>query len=445
MKNKKVGVISLGCDKNRVDTEYLLAYLTEGGFSLSQRPEECQILIINTCAFLTEARAEAIDTVLEFASFKESGLEKLIVTGCLPQKYVEECKVGMPEVDAFLGINDYPRICEIIRGLYHGAPSPEILPPEASFIKNDRVLTTPYHYAYLKVADGCDNHCTYCLIPSIRGHYRSKPLEELRTEAGNLAAEGVSELILVAQDTTRYGTDLYGEPRLVELLKTLCEIEGIRQIRLLYCYPELVTEELLHYMAGEPKMAHYLDIPFQHAADPVLKRMGRRIDAAGLERVLENVRRILPDVALRTTFMVGFPGETEEDFQVLLDFLRRHRLQNAGFFAYSREEGTPSYRLPEQIPEGVKTARLNRAREVQAQILAELLQARKGQILTLRCDGLDFDRGRFYGRSYAEAPEIDPRIWLSWDQPIQSGGLYLAEIVGTDGTDLEAVIQGEQD
>ena len=441
MKNKKAGVVSLGCDKNRVDTECLLAFLTEGGFTICQTPEDCQILIVNTCAFLNEARAEAIDTVLEFAELKKAGLEKLIVTGCLPQKWAEECREGLPEVDACLGINDYPRICGIIQGLYRGDPPPAILPPEASFIKNERVLTTPWHYAYLKVADGCDNRCTYCLIPSIRGRYRSKPLPELRKEAENLAAGGVRELILVAQDTTRYGRDL--GLGLTDLLQSLCGVDGIEQIRLLYCYPELVTKELLSFMAGQPKMAHYLDVPLQHAADPVLRRMGRRTDAAAQEQVMEDIRRFLPDAAVRTTFMVGFPGESEEDFEALLDFLRRHRLQNAGFFAYSREEGTPSFGMSGQIPEAVKAERLARAQEVQAGILADILKGRVGQILPVRCDGPDFAEGAFFGRSYAEAPDIDPRIRLNWDRPIESGGLYRAEITGTDGRDMEANILEE--
>lgn len=440
--DKRVGVVSLGCDKNRVDTEYMLGFLQKGGFRLVQEPENAQVLIVNTCAFLEKSREEAIDTVLEMAQYKQGVCEKLIVTGCLPQRFYGELEGAIREVDAYLGINDYPRVCEVIESLYADTYRHAIAPTNPGFDPGERVLTTPDHFAYLKIADGCNNRCSYCLIPKIRGAYRSRPEAELLAEASDLAERGVRELILVAQDLTYYGYDLDREYRLPSLLRALCRIPGIEWIRLLYCYPERVSDELIDVIASEEKIVKYLDIPLQHVSDRVLSDMRRRSNGAAIRALFQTLRERIPGIVIRTTFIVGYPGESESDVRELLDFLEEYRPENAGFFAYSREEGTRAFDLPDQIPEEIKTARLSRVQSVQQTIFFERLESMIGTRQIVLADGVDFDRQAFYGRTYAMAPEIDSVVWLSSKEPIDSGAFYIVEITGAKDCDLYGKIIG---
>ena len=440
--DKRVGVVSLGCDKNRVDTEYMLGFLQRGGFRLVQEPESAQVLIVNTCAFLEKSREEAIDTVLEMAQYKQGGCEKLIVTGCLPQRFYGELEDAIPEVDAYLGINDYPRVCEVIESLYANTYRHRIAPANPGFEPGARVLTTPEHFAYLKIADGCNNCCSYCLIPKIRGSYRSRPEADILAEARALADRGVRELILVAQDLTYYGYDLNRTYLLPGLLRALCRIPGIEWIRLLYCYPERVSDELIDVIASEEKILKYLDIPLQHVSDRVLSSMRRRSNGTEIRALFQRLRGRIPGIVIRTTFIVGYPGETEEDVQELIEFLEEYRPENAGFFTYSREEGTRAFDLPDQIPEEIKTDRLARVRRIQQAIFFKRLKALKGTRQIVLADGADFDRQAFYGRTYAMAPEIDSVVWLNSKEPIDSGAFYTVEITGAEDFDLHGEILG---
>lgn len=440
--DKSVGVVSLGCDKNRVDTEYMLGFLQRGGFRLVQEPELAQVLIVNTCAFLEKSREEAIDTVLEMAQFKQGACEKLIVTGCLPQRFYGELEGAIPEVDAYLGINDYPRVCEVIESLYENTYRHRIEAANRGFIPGERVLTTPEHFAYLKIADGCNNCCSYCLIPKIRGGYRSRQMSDVLGEARELAERGVRELILVAQDLTYYGYDLNKTYLLTQLLRELCRIPGIEWIRLLYCYPERVSDELIDVIATEEKIVKYLDIPLQHVSDRILSDMRRRSNGAEIRALFQRLRARIPGIVIRTTFIVGYPGETEEDMRELIDFLKEYRPENAGFFAYSREEGTRAFDLPNQIPEDVKAERLARVQQVQQSIFFDRLKALVGTRSVVLADGADFGRQAFYGRTYAMAPEIDSVVWLSSDEPIDSGVFYHVEITDAEDFDLYGKILG---
>ena len=445
-KENRVAFVSLGCDKNRVDTEYMLGLLTQNGYRIVQDPDEADFVVVNTCAFLETARAEAIDTILSLSSGRPAG-QKLVVSGCLPEKYLSELSAGLPEVDAFLGIEArgdlLTALTRLRRESMAGRPVQSFSmvgkPHEEDFENRARVLTTPPHLAYLKIADGCDNRCTYCLIPSIRGRYRSVPMERLVAEAADLVEEGVTELVLVAQDLTRYGADLYGAPRLPELIRELSQLDLV-WIRLLYCYPESVTEELIAEISRNPKVAKYIDIPLQHVSDSVLKRMGRRSSRAQIEKLIQTLRAQVPGIAIRSTFIVGFPGETEENFSELLEFLDTYRLDHAGFFAYSDEEDAPSFRLPDKVSEEVKAERLSRALSLCEKLQAERLVARVGKMYRAVCDGADFDADCFVGRTESEAPEVDTRLILSGEGEIGSGAYYEVEITGRQGDELLAKI-----
>ena len=432
LKQKTFGVISLGCDKNRVDTERMLALI--GTEKITQDISQAQIIIVNSCAFLESSRKEAIETVLECNEYRNTGkLEKLVLTGCLPEKFIGELFDELTEVDVFLGVRDYARLGEAIELAYKGNRV-NFVGKEDYFAPKERVITTPVHYAYLRIADGCNNHCTYCLIPSIRGKYKSEKIEDILAEAEGLG--DVEELIVVAQDITRYGEDIYGKPMLCELLKRLSKLENVGHIRLLYAYPDMLSDELIDLVASEEKILKYLDIPLQHAADAVLKRMNRKGSGKEYSELIQKLRERVKGIAIRSTFIAGFPGETEEDFNELLSFIEREKLNNAGFFAYSREEGTPAYRLPCQIDEEVKQERVKRLYEAQAKVSRAINESYVGKTLKVLTDGIDYDKDSFYGRAYFSAPDIDGRVYFTSDGEIAQGEIYEVRITSADEYDL---------
>jgi ribosomal protein S12 methylthiotransferase len=432
IKEKTIGVISLGCDKNRVDTEKMLAVL--GSDKITQDQEEAQIIIVNSCAFLESSRKEAIETVFDVNELRKTGkLEKIVLTGCMPQKFVADMFDEFKEVDVFLGTGDYEYLPEAIELAYQGKRVNFVGKPK-EFKEKKRVVTTPLHYAYLKIADGCDNHCTYCLIPSIRGKYRSEKEEDLVAEAQSLG--DVKELILVAQDVTRYGEDIYGENKFAELLRKLSALDNIGSIRILYCYPDKLTDELIAEIKNNDKIIKYLDIPLQHADPVVLKRMNRKGTGEGYLKLIAKLRKEIPDIAIRSTFIAGFPGETEEQFENLLEFIKEAKLTNAGFFAYSREEGTPAYRLPDQIDEKVKQSRVKKLYAAQKKVSEERNKSLVGKQIKVICDGVDYDKQSFYGRAYFSAPEIDGKAYFTYDGEIKQGEYYNVKITKADAYDL---------
>ncbi len=432
LKEKTIGVISLGCDKNRVDTEKMLAIL--GSDKITQDQEEAQIIIVNSCAFLESSRKEAIETVFDVNELRKTGkLEKIVLTGCMPQKFVADMFDEFKEVDVFLGTGDYEYLPEAIELAYKGKRV-NFVGKAKEFKEKKRVVTTPLHYAYLKIADGCDNHCTYCLIPSIRGKYRSEKEEDLVAEAQSLG--DVKELILVAQDVTRYGEDIYGENKFAELLRKLSALDNIGSIRILYCYPDKLTDELIAEIKNNDKIIKYLDIPLQHADPVVLKRMNRKGTGEGYLKLIAKLRKEIPDIAIRSTFIAGFPGETEEQFENLLEFIKEAKLTNAGFFAYSREEGTPAYRLSDQIDEKVKQSRVKKLYAAQKKVSEERNKSLVGKQIKVICDGVDYDKQSFYGRAYFSAPEIDGKAYFTYDGEIQQGEYYNVKITKADAYDL---------
>ena len=431
LENKIFGMISLGCDKNRVDAERLLGIIRAKGYPITDDITEANILIVNTCAFLESARREAIDTVLDCDSYRGGALEKIVVTGCLPEKYIGELFPSLTEGDVFLGCNDADELLNAIGRSYTEGRVNAVHTGHES--EGERILTTPLHYAYLKIADGCNNHCTYCLIPKIRGRYRSYPMEQLVAEAENLG--DLSELILVAQDTTRYGSDLYGENKFAELIRRLSALENIEKIRLLYCYPDVIDGELISEIACNDKVVKSIDIPLQHSEDRVLKRMNRKGSRAEYLALIEKLRREIPGIAIRSTFIAGFPGETEEEAEALADFLREAKLTNCGFFAYSREPETPAYRLKEQIPARTKQRRVKMLYEVQRKISEEFLRGKVGTVVEVLCDGIDYEKNCFVGRAYWQAPDIDGKIYFTAPHAEQ-GRTYRVKIGGADSYDL---------
>ncbi len=416
---KKFGLISLGCDKNRVDAEKLLAEIKARGCAVTNEIGEADILIINTCAFLQDARQEAIDTIIECAEYKTRNLEKIVVTGCLPQKFIGELYEELTEADVFLGTYDYDVFFSALEAAYADGRSNYVGKGGNPFTCK-RVVTTPLHYAYLKIADGCSNCCTYCLIPKIRGKYFSYPIEKLVEEASNLGE--VSELIIVAQDVTKYGIDLYGEKKLCEILQKLTALDNINSVRLLYCYPEMIDGDLIAEVRDNPKIIKYFDIPFQHSEDRVLRLMNRKGTRQSYLDLIEKLRREIPGVAIRSTFICGFPTETEEESAALAEFLREARLNNCGFFAYSREEGTPAFRIKGQISAAVKRRRVKNMYDVQSKISLERQSSYKGKTLRVLCDGIDDGRNCFYGRPYFCAPDIDGKVYFN--APFAEQGKY---------------------
>lgn len=426
-KRKTAAIVSLGCDKNRVDTENILYYLGQGGYTLTDDMNDADVIIINTCAFIKSAEKEAVDEIFAAAECKKTGkCKKLVVAGCLPMRYGESLAELLPEADCFVGMNDYADICGIIErgdrvrmnGAY--APTPR------------RILSTPPHYAYLKIADGCDNRCTYCTIPYIRGKYRSRTPDSLLEEAAYLDSMGVKELILVAQDVTRYGSDLGGY-MLVPLVKRLLAECSFSVIRLMYCYPELVTDELIDLISQEKRVASYIDVPLQHISDGILKRMGRRTSSAQIKELFTKLKS--RNIAIRTTFMVGFPGETEEQFGELMDFVSEYRPDHTGVFAYSREEGTPAARMKDQVSVAVKRRRVSEIGKLTERIAEERNASLVGKTLPVIYEDIDYDRNMFVGRTEADAPEIDGLVYFKGDF-CDVGSVYNVRITGYKGYDL---------
>ncbi|MBQ0099510.1 MAG: 30S ribosomal protein S12 methylthiotransferase RimO [Firmicutes bacterium] len=432
MDKKTVGVISLGCDKNRVDTEKML-YILSKDFFITNDIEKAQIVIINTCAFLKSSREEAIGEILETALRKNNGtLEKIIVTGCLPQKFIDEIFDELTEVDAFLGVSDYDKIVEVIKETYQNKRVNAVGVPKGECIKK-RILTTS-NYAYLKIADGCSNHCTYCLIPKIRGAFRSVPAPDLIEEAKALGK--VKELILVAQDCTKYGEDLFPKTSLVELIRKLSALNNIEGIRLLYCYPENVNDELIHELAVNAKMIRYIDIPLQHADNGVLKQMNRKGTKEEYLALINKLKSQVHGIAIRSTFITGFPNESEEAFENLIDFLKKAKLFNAGFFKYSKEEDTPSFKLCGHLPESVKSKRLRKLYSVQKSIVKENYMELIGKTFYVLAEGFDENELVYYGRAYFNAPDIDGKVYFFSSSEVVYGEKYKIKILKADGYDL---------
>ena len=433
LSKKLFGVISLGCDKNRVDTEKLLAMIKERGYALTDDLSKANIVVVNTCAFLQSARAEAIETVIECADYKSGRLEKIVVTGCLPQKFIDELYLPLQEADVFLGINDYEKMFDALEQSYQSGERQNFVGCGADTYHAERVLTTDEHYAYLKIADGCFNHCTYCLIPKIRGKYRSYPMEKLVEEAKGLGE--ITELILVAQDTTRYGEDIYGENKFVPLLRQLSSLDNIQSIRLLYCYPEMITDSLIEEIATNDKILKYLDIPLQHSENRILKRMGRRGTREEYLALFKKLREKIDGVAIRSTFISGFPTETEEDFVNMQAFLKQAKLSNCGFFAYSREPDTGAYKMQPQVHHATKKRRVKALYAVQEEISKQSLLKLVGTKIKVVCDGIDYDKNCFVGRAYFQAPDIDGKVYFHAHEAMQ-GEYYTVLVENTDSYDI---------
>ena len=434
----KILFISLGCDKNLVDSEVMLKLLEEKGYQFTDDETEADVIVINTCCFIGDAKEESVNTILEMAEYRKSGSCKaLIVTGCLAQRYQKEILDEIEEVDAVLGTASYDAVAEAVEKVLGGQKelhfeSIDRLVPD----QGGRVLTTGGHYAYLKIAEGCDKRCTYCIIPKLRGHFRSVPEEQLLAEAQRLADQGVKELILVAQETTVYGVDLYGEKRLPQLLTKLAQIPGIRWIRVQYCYPEEITEELIQVIKNEPKVCHYLDLPIQHASDRILKRMGRRTTQADLRRIIGRLREEIPDICLRTTLISGFPGETEDDHEELMRFVDDCEFDRLGVFPYSAEEDTPAASMPDQIPEEVKEERRAELMELQQEIAFEKAEEMAGRELTVMIEGKVADENAYVGRTYKDAPGVDGYLFLNTDETLMSGDFARVRVTGALEYDL---------
>ncbi len=418
----KLALVSLGCSKNLVDAEQMLGMLTEAGFEIVENEEDAQVLIVNTCTFIESAKNESIECILELAQYKKSGkCRALIVTGCMAQRYKEQVLTEIPEVDAVVGTNEYNKIVEIVKNIAE-LKNRLYCSEEPLLCENvPRLRTTAPYTAFLRIAEGCDNRCTYCVIPSIRGRYRSRRMEDILLEAQTMAEEGVRELVVIAQDTTRYGEDIYGEYRLAELLRQLCRIEKIAWVRVHYCYPELVTDALLDVFAEEEKLCNYLDIPIQHCNDAVLKRMGRRTNKKEICALIQKIRTKLPDAAIRTSLIVGFPGETEEQFAELLDFVKEMRFDRLGVFTYSREEDTPAYQLDDQIEEEEKERRQEMIMLAQSEISEELNQAKIGSVQRVLVEDRDEIIKSYYGRTYADSLDIDGKVFFKASRKLKGG------------------------
>ena len=429
---KKVSLVSLGCSKNLVDAEEMLGLLEDNGFEIAENEEEADVMIVNTCAFIDSAKQESIDCILELASYKKDNPDRLlVVTGCMSQRYREELKKEIPEVDIVIGTNEYSKIAEILQNHNSGIYCSD----EYMDVRLRRVVTTPPYMAYLKIAEGCDNHCTYCVIPSIRGKYRSRSMEDIIEEANELVAGGAKELVVIAQDTTRYGIDRYGEYKLPELLKNLCRIDGVHWIRVHYCYPELITDELIDIFATEAKICKYLDIPIQHCNDEILKLMGRRTNKSEICSLIKKLRERIPGVVLRTSLIAGFPGETEEQFEELRDFVTEAEFDRLGVFAYSQEEGTAAAKLKGQLDEEEKLARQEMLMVDQAAVSEELNQKKIGKIFEVLTEGYDAIVKMYYGRTYGDSEEIDGKVFFTSKEKLNAGEFVTVQI--TDYTEYD--------
>lgn len=430
--------ISLGCDKNLVDSEVMLGLLDKKGYQIVDSEEDADIIVVNTCCFIHDAKEESIQTILEMAEYKKEGkLKALIVTGCLAQRYQQEIIDEIPEVDAVLGTTSYDHIVEAVEEALAGNGHVVLEDVDAlPDVKEKRLVTTGGHYAYMKIAEGCDKHCTYCIIPKLRGNYRSVPMEKLLAEAKDLADQGVKELILVAQETTVYGKDIYGEKSLHKLLRELCKIDGIQWIRILYCYPEEIYDELIQTIKEENKVCHYLDLPIQHASDAVLKRMGRRTSKTQLVEIIEKLRKEIPDISLRTTLITGFPGETQEQHEELKDFVDEMEFDRLGVFTYSPEEDTPAATMTEQIPEEVKEERQAELMELQQEIAFDLAEDMVGREVLVMIEGKVADENAYVGRTYKDAPNVDGLIFINTDEELMSGDFARVRVTGALEYDL---------
>jgi ribosomal protein S12 methylthiotransferase len=438
----KVGLVSLGCPKNLVDSEIMLGFIKESGFAITSKEQDADILVINTCSFIDEAKEESINTILELARHKTEGkCRSLLVAGCLAQRFPQELLLEIPEIDGLVGTGFITEIAGAIRRTLNGERVLLVGAPgclhQADY---PRIQATPSHTAYLKIAEGCDNCCSYCVIPEIRGPYRSREIEDVLIEAAGLASRGVKELILTAQDTTRYGIDLYSRLALDELLTKLADIGGLVWIRILYAYPTYITDKLIAALAADKKICRYLDIPFQHASDTVLKRMNRGGSRKEYVRLIEKLRLSIPGITLRSTFIVGFPGETKEDFQDLLDFMTQVKLDRVGIFAYSREEGTAAAKMDRQVPEEIKTERRDRAMEIQQKISLEINQRKIGETVTVLVEGISSeDTGLYEGRSEGDAPDIDGRVLIKSNRDLKPGDFVRVLIESATWYDLYGI------
>ena len=437
--------VSLGCDKNLVDSEVMLGLLKDSGHTLTNDEEMAEVIVVNTCSFIHDAKEESITTILEMAELKKEGRCKiLIVTGCLAQRYQAEILEEIPEVDAILGTSSYHRIREAIDEVLDGRKSIHFdsiddLPK----VDISRVVTTGGYVSYLKIAEGCDKHCTYCIIPKIRGNYRSFPKEDILRDAGRLAEAGVRELNIVAQETTMYGKDLYGRKVFHELLRDLCKIDGIQWIRILYCYPEEITDELIQVIKSESKICNYLDIPIQHASDTILKKMGRRTNCQELLSIIQKLRQEIPDIALRTTLITGFPGETQKDHEALVSFVQKVRFDRLGVFTYSQEEDTPAADMKDQIDEAVKISRKDELMQVQQKIAFELAKKMIGKEVEVLVEGKLPEDNVYIGRTYKDAPDVDGYIFISNTKELSSGDIIHVKVVGANEYDLIGEINDE--
>lgn len=442
--HEKIGVISLGCTKNRVDTENMLTLLHNEGYAFTDNPQEADALIINTCGFIQDAKEESINTILEMAQLKENGnLKALVVTGCLSQRYQQQLIMELPEVDAFLGVGNYQKIAQTVKKSLEGGRYAdfEVLPAELDY--GQRILTTPPYMAYIKIAEGCDNCCTYCVIPTIRGSLRSRAMEDIVSEAKALASRGVKEVILIAQDTTQYGVERYNKPMINELLQKIAAIGELEWLRVLYSYPEGITDEFMDTILKNEKICHYIDIPVQHLDDGILKSMNRRSNRETIFDVVRRVREKSRDMMLRTTIITGFPGETEEQHKILLDGLKELRFDRLGVFKYSREEGTKAAYMENQVHHTAKQRRYNEIMRLQAGISEEKNKARVGKTYRTLIEGFDEVSGYYYGRSYAEVPDIDGKIFLNTKKNLTAGMFHDVVITEAYDYDLLGEIKNE--
>lgn len=430
--------VSLGCDKNLVDTEVMLGLLASKGYQMIDDEQKADVIVVNTCCFIHDAKEESIQAILEMGEYKKTGsLKALIVTGCLAQRYQKEIIEEIPEVDAVLGTTSYDKIVEAIEEALKGHGGVELADIDAlPLVETKRLVTTGGHYAYLKIAEGCDKHCTYCIIPKIRGNFRSVPMERLISEAEDLVRQGVKELILVAQETTLYGKDLYGEKSLHLLLQKLCKVDGIRWIRILYCYPEEIDDPLINVIREEPKICKYLDLPIQHASNDILKRMGRRTSKEQLIKTISKLREEIPEITIRTTLITGFPGETKEQHEELMEFVDEMEFDRLGVFTYSPEEDTPAAAMPNQVAQEVKEERQAEIMELQQEIAFELAEDMIGKEVLVMIEGKVADENAFVGRTYKDAPNVDGLIFINTEVELMSGDFAKVKVTGALEYDL---------
>ena len=441
----KIMFVSLGCDKNLVDTETMLGLLSKERFEFTNDESEADVIVINTCCFINDAKQESIDTILEMAEYKNSGTCKaLIVTGCLAQRYKQEIIDEIPQVDVVMGTSNYDEIVDAVNGALEGKGGVNIEDADRLPLVNEkRVITTGGHYAYLKIAEGCNKHCTYCIIPKIRGEYRSIPMDFVLKQAEEMVQEGVKEIILVAQETSMYGIDIYGRKMLPELLRKMCQISGLYWIRIMYCYPEEITDDLIQVIKEQPKICNYLDLPIQHASDEVLKRMGRKMTKSQLIDVIGKLRRKIPDICLRTTLITGFPGETKEQHEEMMEFVDEMEFDRLGVFAYSAEEDTPAANMPNQVDDELKEDWRDELMELQQEVSFDKAQTMIGSVLTVMVEGKVADENAYIARSYRDAPDVDGYIFINTDEELMSGDFVKVKITGALEYDLIGEIYDE--